>query len=220
MAHPAPGGSEIRSTGRDTEMRAISETFRERLEMAVERVGASVVPIADPNCRPMRRNERTCLAAATWRAYRLRNNLAKRSQGIVGRGCQEGCTMRLAFASPAASTVIDAARLWRIARDRGEPVQPALFARLGIAGSGFLAPVLDGLLTLFEAAFRRRFDAGDPADGELTRDERRLLELLERADAAAPSGIRPDLAGALRTALRSTRIMLRSVLGRGPGDPG
>lgn len=128
--------------------------------------------------------------------------------------------MRLAFASPAASTVIDAARLWRIARDSGEPVQPALFARLGIAGSGFLAPVLDGLLTLFEAAFRRRFDAGAPADGELTRDERRLLELLERADAAAPSGIRPDLAGALRTALRSTRIMLRSVLGRGPGDPG
>jgi len=122
--------------------------------------------------------------------------------------------MRLAFASPAASTVIDAARYWRIAHDLGQPVQPALFTRLGIPGSGFLAPVLDGLLMLFEASFRRRFQAGDPSDTELTGDEKELLELLNRADATTPmEHLRSDLAPAMRVALRSTRIMLRSVLG-------
>lgn len=121
--------------------------------------------------------------------------------------------MRFAFASPAISTVIDAARTWRIARDLGEPVQPALFLRLGISGSGLLAPVLDSLLTLFEAGFRQRFDAGDLSDSDLTGDEQRLLELLDRDDSTAPVGIRPDLTAAVRIALRSTRIMLRSVLG-------
>lgn len=128
--------------------------------------------------------------------------------------------MRLALASPAASAVIDSARIWRIARDLGQPVQPSLFARLDGLGNGLLAPVLDALLTLFEAGFRRRFDAGNPADAELTADEERLLALLARDTCAAPvEQIRPDLAPALRTALRSTRIMLRAVLGRTPGEP-
>lgn len=122
--------------------------------------------------------------------------------------------MRLAIASPSVSTVIDAARIWRIARDLGQPVQPALSARLGGPGGGFLAPVLDGLLTLFEAAFRRRFRAGNPSDMRLTRDERRLLILLDRDPSGASiAHLRPALVPALRTALRSTRIMLRSVLG-------
>lgn len=119
--------------------------------------------------------------------------------------------MRLALASPSASTLIDGVRCWRRARDRGEPVQPVLASSFSNAGGGFLAPVIDGLLTLFEAAFRRRFDAGDPCDGDLTRDEERLLDLLDHDD-RAPPGIRPDLVGALRAALRSTRIMLRMVL--------
>jgi len=127
--------------------------------------------------------------------------------------------MRPVFASPASSAVIDAARHWRLARDLGQPVQPFLSARLGIPGSGLLAPVLDGLLTLFEAAFGRRFGAGSLADTELTRDEQRLLELLDQDGPAEPSGqLRPNLVPALRTALRSTRIMLRWVLGRAPGD--
>lgn len=127
--------------------------------------------------------------------------------------------MRLAFASPAASAVIDAARIWRVARDLGQPVQPTLFARLDLRGSGILAPVLDALLTLFEAGFKRRFDAGEPADAALTNDEWQLLELLDRGYAPAPVGqVQPELAPALRTALRSTRIMLRAVLGLAPGD--
>lgn len=123
--------------------------------------------------------------------------------------------MRLAHATPAASTLIDAARLWCRARDRGEPIQPLLTASFRNPGGGFLAPAIDALLRLYEAAFRRRFVAGDACDDELTRDEARLLRLLDHDD-APPPGIRPDLAGALRAALRSTRIMLRIVLpGRG-----
>lgn len=128
--------------------------------------------------------------------------------------------MRLAFASPETSTVIAAARCWRIARDLGQPAQPALFARLGSAGSGVLAPVLDGLLTLFEASFRRRFDAGAPSDNGLTGDEQRLLDLLgSDASIARIDHLRPDLASALRTALRSTRVMLRSVFGLATDGP-
>lgn len=127
--------------------------------------------------------------------------------------------MRLALASPAAVAIVDSARIWRIARDLGQPVQPTLFARLDGLGSGLLAPVLDGLLTLFEAGFRRRFDAGAPTDADLTADEERLLTLLDHDSCLAPTGqVLPTLAPALRTALRSTRIMLRAVLGLAPGD--
>ncbi len=119
--------------------------------------------------------------------------------------------MRLAHATPAASTLIDAARLWCRARDLGEPIQPLLAASFRSPAGGFLAPAIDGLLRLYEAAFRRRFVAGDPCDDDLTRDEERLLDLLDH-DGAPPPGIRPDLVGALRAALRSTRIMLRMVL--------
>lgn len=120
--------------------------------------------------------------------------------------------MRLAFASPAASALIDGARCWRLARDSGETVQPILASAFAGIGGAFLAPVIDGLLTLFEAAFRRRFEAGDPCDDELTGDEERLLDLLDHDDRLALAAIRPALAGALRAALRSTRVMLRLVL--------
>jgi len=127
--------------------------------------------------------------------------------------------MRSVFASPAISAVIGAARYWRIARDLGQPVQPVLSTRLDMPGSGLLAPVLDGLLTLFEAGFRRRFEAGNPMDAELTGDERRLLALLARDGGAEPiDQLRAELAPVLRTALRSTRIMLRWVLGLAPSD--
>ncbi len=127
--------------------------------------------------------------------------------------------MRLALASPAASAVIDSARIWRAARDLGQPVQPMLYARLDRLGSGILAPVLDGLLILFEAVFRRRFDAGAPMDADLTADEERLLQLLDHDSCPPPTGqAQPALAPALRTALRSTRIMLRAVLGRTPDE--
>lgn len=124
--------------------------------------------------------------------------------------------MRLVFVSPAASTVIDAARYWRIAHDLGQPVQPTLSTRLGLPGGGFLAPVLDGLLRVFEAAFRRPFRAGKPSDADLTGDERQLLDWLDRDDGAGSIELqRSDLAPTMRAALRSTRIMLKSVLSQG-----
>jgi hypothetical protein len=90
--------------------------------------------------------------------------------------------------------------------------------RLGVAGGGILAPVLDGLLTLFEAGFHRRFDAGAPADVDLTGDEQRLLALLDRDTPAEPvEQLGPELAPALQTALRSTRIVLHWVFGLAPG---
>ena len=126
--------------------------------------------------------------------------------------------MSLALAVPAApsatSAILEAVRSWRIARDSGNSIQPALYAPLETRGYGLLAPVLDGLLTLFEAASRRRFDAGAPSDSTITGDEHRLLDLLEGDDATPPptDQLRPDLAAALRVAVRSCRIMLRSMI--------
>jgi hypothetical protein len=129
--------------------------------------------------------------------------------------------MSFAFAPPVtpvpgtACTVIDAARCWRIARDAGDPMQPALFVRLEAWGCGVLAPVLDGLLALFEAGFRRSFRSGRPLDAGLTSDEHLLLDLLEDEDSVSRTGLfHPDLVAAMRVALRSSRIMLRSVIWR------
>lgn len=133
--------------------------------------------------------------------------------------------MSIAHAMPAVSPlattsmVVEAARYWRAARDTGHPVQPALYAPLEARGCGALAPVLDGLLTLFEAGFRRRFQAGDPLDRGFTGDEHQLLDLLaEDEPTAAVEQVRPALATAMRIALRSTRIMLRLITRQQIGD--
>jgi hypothetical protein len=111
------------------------------------------------------------------------------------------------------AAILEAVRSWRIARDTGNSIQPALYAPLETRGYGLLAPVLDGLLTLFEAASRRRFDAGAPSDSTITGDEHRLLDLLEGDDVTPPTDqLRPDLVAALRVAVRSCRIMLRSMI--------
>lgn len=140
--------------------------------------------------------------------------------------------MSIARAAPAVSTlatasmVIEAARYWRAARDTGHPVQPALYVPLETQGCGLLAPAIDGLLRLFEAGFRRRFQAGDPLDRRLTGDEHQLLDLLaEDEPPAAVEQVHPGLATAMRIALRSTRIMLRLITrqqieDRSPADSG
>lgn len=127
--------------------------------------------------------------------------------------------MRFAFSPAAIRTIIDSARNWRIARDAGDPVQPSLYKRLERLGAGLLAPVLDSVMTLFEAGFRRRFRAGDPSDAGFTRDEYHLLALLEGKDAASSEPFDPSLAGTMRIALRSARIMLFSVIGEAVGIP-
>jgi len=127
--------------------------------------------------------------------------------------------MRFAFSPAAVWAVIDGARQWRIARDTGDPVQPSLFRRLERLGAGLFAPVLDSVMTLFEAGFRRRFRAGRVSDAGFTRDERHLVALLEGSGAASIDRFDPSLASTMRIALRSARIMLLSVIGEVIGIP-
>lgn len=114
------------------------------------------------------------------------------------------------------SLIIRAARRWRTARDRGEAVQPALFATLEPAGCGVLAPVLDSLILLFEASSGHAFRAAHGSAGGLSADERQLLDMLEDADGKGRSSLiaRADrrLGAALQIAIRSTRIMVRAAL--------
>ena len=115
---------------------------------------------------------------------------------------------------PAEAIIVDAVRCWRNAIDRHLPVLPILFARLEARGAGFLAPAIDALLALHEAWSGQRFRAAHESATTLTDDERRLLGLLETAappQAATPS--QPGLARPLHIAVRSTRILIRWVLG-------
>lgn len=110
--------------------------------------------------------------------------------------------------------IVDAARCWRDAIDRHRPALPILVARLETRGAEFLAPAIAALLSIHEAWSGRRFNAGDQSASALTTDERTLLGLLETAAPAAACPAQPGLAGPLRIALRSTRILARRVLGR------
>jgi len=132
--------------------------------------------------------------------------------------------MTCAFVPPPTATaapawlVVDAARCWREARDRGHAVLPILFARLEIRRAGFITPAIDALLATHESWSGRRFCAGHAATHELTDDEHEILGLLGgglplRADRAA----RPSLTAVMQVALRSTRIILRAIVG--PGLP-
>jgi cytochrome P450 len=127
--------------------------------------------------------------------------------------------MRFAFSPAAVWTIIDSARNWRIARDAGDPVQPSLYRRLERFGAGLLAPVFDSVMSLFEAGFRRHFRAGNLLDIGFSRDEHHLVALLEGTDATAFELFDPSLAGAMRVALHSARIMLLSVIGEVIGVP-
>ena len=106
-----------------------------------------------------------------------------------------------------------------MARDAGDPVQPSLYRRLEQLGAGLLAPVVDSVMTLFETGFRRRFRAGNLLDIGFSRDERRLLALMEGSDAAAIERFDPNLMSTMQIALRSARIMLLSVTGEVVGVP-
>jgi len=114
------------------------------------------------------------------------------------------------------SMFLDAARAWRRARDNHQPVQPALYRVLDTYHCGILAPVIDSVLSIYEACSGRRFhDGGSRPDG-LSVDERHLLNLLHQANGCEPAlldaSCDPGLASTMRVALRSTWIMLRLAL--------
>lgn len=113
---------------------------------------------------------------------------------------------------PASGIVVECARCWREARDRRHPTQPRLFAKLVVHDCGILAPVLDSLMILCEAAIGRVLRTGN-GPGR-SQDERFLLDLL-----TTPEIVRnwtcagKESAMALGWALCSTNIMMRMTLG-------
>ena len=104
-------------------------------------------------------------------------------------------------------------RCWRQARDSGDAVQPSLFAVLSRHGYEVLAPVFDSLLSLYEAVQGRRLVTGE--ENALSCDEITLLGMLASPLDGRPAMLDsvdregPGLAGVLRHALYSTRLMLR-----------
>jgi hypothetical protein len=120
-----------------------------------------------------------------------------------------------AAAKDASCIVVDAARCWREARDCSHPTQPRLFARLVVHDCGILAPVLDSLMILCEAAMGRILCTGNGSGSSA--DERLLLDLLTTPELVhnwACAG--RESAAALGWALRSTNIMMRMTLGHSP----
>ena len=120
------------------------------------------------------------------------------------------------------SIILDATRCWRSARDSRSPVQPAMYKILAVHRCAVLTPVLDSLLALYESCIGRRLRAGTSGQAGISGDEHDLLDLLASADgetALPGANADPGLAGVLRIALRSARIMLRLALDPGEQAP-
>ncbi|HTG37460.1 hypothetical protein [Sphingomonas sp.] len=117
-----------------------------------------------------------------------------------------------ATAMPVAVLLRRGGRCWRAARDQGHSVQPMLYAMLAPRGCGMLAPVIDSLMTLYEAALGRAIVVGRGEN--LSHDERRLIDLF----AVTPNRIACDSpcetpgTAAFRCALCSARIMFAATL--------
>jgi len=122
--------------------------------------------------------------------------------------------------STPSTLILAAARCWRRTQDSGRPVQAALFRTLDAYRCGMLAPAFASLLALYESCLGRQIRVGGPHPRLLSADEQQLLGLLNRAggEAARISEFADGsgLAGAMRVAVRSTRIQLR----RAPGAVG
>lgn len=117
--------------------------------------------------------------------------------------------------------LVDAARCWRAARERGEHAQPRLSDLLAVHDCAMLAPVLDSLCLFYEAALGRPMAIGQVTeDGAraLSADERRLLGLIDgtvaRHCVECPEGAAQGTDSPLDCAVCSTRIMLALTVGR------
>jgi hypothetical protein len=102
--------------------------------------------------------------------------------------------------------LIDAARCWREARNRGQSVQPALSQILNQYDCAMLAPVFDSLYLFYEAALGQPMTVGEALT--LSDDERRLLGLMDGSKLRDCLICPQDVVAALDCALCSTRIML------------
>jgi len=112
----------------------------------------------------------------------------------------------------APSVIARAARCWRAARDKREPVQQRLHALLAPLGYDMLAPVIDSVMTLGEACLGRPLCRGCPfgPDGDeallcrLIADPERLHRLPPCMAARRDPTARAIFAGALA----STVVMI------------
>jgi hypothetical protein len=113
----------------------------------------------------------------------------------------------LAFLPGVADLLIAAGRCWRAARDGDLPVQQALHALLAPRGYGMMAPVLDSLMRLYEAALGRTLVFGK--EGAPTADGSLLLGLLDGSRSRRKCiDCTAGAASALDCAICSTRIMM------------
>lgn len=101
-------------------------------------------------------------------------------------------------------------RCWRLARDKGQAIQPQLSKLLEAQESAILAPVLDSLFRFYEAALGRPLSVGD-RDGA-SADERLLLQAIDRPEICDRLRCGRGVAQGLKCALCSTRIMLSRTL--------
>jgi hypothetical protein len=111
--------------------------------------------------------------------------------------------------------LVDTARCWRDARDRGLSVQPCLSRSLAVHDCAMLAPVLDSLCLFYEGALGRPLTVGRTLN--LSADELLLIGLVEGSRSRFCLDCSESAASALDCALCSTRIMLALTVGHPDG---
>lgn len=103
--------------------------------------------------------------------------------------------------------VVESLRRWRTARDDGRPAQPGLYQLLSRRGHEMLAPVLDSLFHLCEAALGRRLIVG--ATASFSCDECLVVGLLDGSRSCRKCIACPESAAAtLDCAICSTRLLM------------
>lgn len=113
--------------------------------------------------------------------------------------------------SNTATVLVDAVRSWRKAHDGRRAVQPCLSRALEPHGCTMLSPVLDSLISFYEAALGHAITTGEGM--ALSEDELRLLDLVDGSQPRACIDCPEGAANALECALCSTRIMFALTLG-------
>lgn len=105
--------------------------------------------------------------------------------------------------------VTAAARCWRTARDQRARVQRRLYRLLVDQDCGMLAPVFNGLLTLYEAVLGRPIVVGET---RLSPDELTLLRIVDGShDPRGAMRCSENMATAFSCAVWSARIMMAKV---------
>lgn len=103
------------------------------------------------------------------------------------------------------AALVEAMRSRREAREAGQLVIPRIFSALASRGIGMMAPALESVISLTEAALGRPLHTGTADD--LSSDEMLVLGLLDGTIEPAMLHRSHGLANALVSAIRSAQIM-------------